>query len=110
MEEEEVQGARELARVLEAECRALFENYRAMRPAVLSACADLAAWARRSIASRPRHRFLAVGAVALPSAAMLLASRGRRGVERNGAPHPIRRSDVRNSRPIPEVRHALDVR
>jgi CHAD domain-containing protein len=110
MEEEEVQGARELARVLEAECRALFENYRAMRPAVLSACADLAAWARRSIASRPRHRFLAVGAVALPSAAMLLASQARRAVGHTVAPHPIGRSDVRDSRAIPEVRHALDVR
>ena len=110
MEEEEVHGARELARALEAECRALFENYRAMRPAVLSACSDLAAWAQPSIASRPRHRLLAIGAVALPSAAMLLASRARRGVEHNVAPHPIGRSDVRDSRAIREVRHALDVR
>jgi len=110
MEEEEVQGARELARVLEAESRALFENYRAMRPAVLSACADLALWAQRSSASRPRRRLLAVGAVALPSAAMLLASRARRAVGHTVAPHPIGRSDVRDSRAIPEVRHALDVR
>jgi CHAD domain-containing protein len=110
MEEEEVHGARELARVLAAECRALFENYRAMRPAVLSACADLAAWAQRSRASRPGHRLLAVGVVALPSAAMLLASRARRGVEPDAAPHPIDGSDVRDSRATPEVRHAPDVR
>jgi len=110
MEEEEVQGARELARVLEAESRALFENYRAMRPAVQSACADLALWAQRSSASRPRRRLLAVGAVALPSAAMLLASQARRAVGHTVAPHPIGRSDVRDSRAIPEVRHALDVR
>jgi CHAD domain-containing protein len=109
-EEEEVHGARELARVLEAECRALFENYRAMRPAVLSACAELAAWAHRSIASRPRHRLLAAGAVALPSAAMLLASRARRAVEHTVATPPIDRSDVSDSRAIPEARHARDVR
>jgi CHAD domain-containing protein len=110
MEEEEVQGARELARVLEAECRALFENYRAMRPAVLSACADLAAWAQRSIASRPLRRLVAVGAIALPPAAMLLAHRARRANERHVAPHASARSDPGDSSAIPEVRHALDVR
>jgi CHAD domain-containing protein len=103
MEEEEVPGGRELARVLEAECRAIFESYRPTRPAVLSACADLTAWAQRPAASRPRQRFLVVGAVALPSAAMLLA-------EPRIAPRATSRSDPNDAVPIPQVRHARDAR
>jgi CHAD domain-containing protein len=111
MDEEDVHGARELARALEAECRSLFESYRAMRPAVLSACADLTAWAQRSVESRPRQRLLVVGAVALPSAAILLASRARRAVERSAAPgRAVSRSDQGVRRAIPEARRALDVR
>jgi CHAD domain-containing protein len=77
-EEEDLPGARELARVLEAECRSIFESYRAMRSAVLTACADLTAWSQRSPRRHSHPRLLAFGAVALPSAAVLLASRVRR--------------------------------
>jgi CHAD domain-containing protein len=110
MEEEDVQGARELARTLEAECRSLFESYRAMRPAVLSACADLTTWAQRSAESRPRQRLLVLGAVALPSAAIFLATRGWRAAERRAAPRVVPRSDQGVPRAIPEARRALDVR
>jgi CHAD domain-containing protein len=110
MEDEDIHGARELARVLEAECRSIFESYRAMRPAVLSACADLRAWAERSAASRPRPRLLVVGALAVPSAAILLASRARRAVERTAAPRASSRSEQGAPRAIQEVRRALDAR
>ena len=109
MEEEEVHGARDLARVLEAECRSLFETYRAMRPGVLLACANLTMWAQ-PIESRSRQRLLALGAVALPSAAVLIARRARRVSERKVAPRGISRSDLSEPRPIPEARRALDVR
>jgi CHAD domain-containing protein len=75
--DEDVPAARTLAGVLEAETRSLFEEYRAMRPDVLAACADLGAWARRH-GPHSRPRLLLVGAVALPSAAVLLATRARR--------------------------------
>jgi CHAD domain-containing protein len=76
-EDEDIPAARELTRVLEAESRTIFETYRAMRPALLAVCADLAAWSRRG-AGHARARLLLVGAVAVPSAAVLLASRARR--------------------------------
>lgn len=110
MEEDDVQGARELARTLEAECRSIFESYRAMRPAVLSACADLRVWAERSAPSRPRSRLLVVGAVAVPSAAILLASRARRAVERSAAPRATSQSEQSGPRAIQEARRALDGR
>ena len=91
MDEEEVHGARELARTLEAECRSIFESYRTTRPAVLAACADLRAWAARPAESRPR--FLVVGAVAIPSA-LLWANRARRGLGRNAAPPAVSRSGL----------------
>lgn len=75
--EEEVPAARALAGVLEAETRSLFETYRAMRPAVLAACAELVVWSRHATAPA-RPRLLLVGAVALPSAAVLFATRARR--------------------------------
>ena len=77
-EEDDVPGARDLARVLEAESRTLFEEYCALRPVVADACDSLEAWARRAAAPRPGARLLLVGAVALPSAAVFLASRARR--------------------------------
>ena len=67
----------ELATVLEAETRSLFERYRAMRPAILEACSELRTWSQTA-APRPRSRLLLMGAVALPSAAVLLVSRARR--------------------------------
>jgi len=76
-EDEDIPAARELARVLEAESRAIFETYRAMRPALLAVCSDLTAWSRPAV-SPARPRLLLVGAVALPSAAVLLVSRARR--------------------------------
>ncbi len=78
MEEEDLPGARELARVLEAECRSIFEDYRTMRSAVLRACADLTAWSQRPVERLSHPRLLAFGAIALPSAAVLLATRARR--------------------------------
>jgi CHAD domain-containing protein len=110
MEEEDVQGARELARTLEAECRSIFESYRAMRPAVLAACADLRGWAARSPASLPRPRLLVFGVVALPSAALLFAGRARRAVERTAAPPAVSRSGPGRVPAIPEARRARDVR
>ena len=107
MEEEEVHGARELARTLEAECRSIFESYRAMRPAVLAACADLRVWAARPAGSRPRPRLLVLGAVAVPSAALLIARRARRAIERNAAPPVVSRS---GPSAIPEARRARDGR
>jgi len=109
MEEEEVHGARELARTLEAECRSMFESYRAMRPAALAACADLRVWAARPAKLRPR--LLVVGAVAVPSAALLLASRARRTLERNAAP-PIASRSGPSAAPeaIPEARRARGAR
>ena len=107
-EEEEVQGARELARTLEAECRSIFESYRPMRAAVLAACADLRVWAARPAESR--QRLLVVGAVALPSAALLLASRARRAIERNAAAVVSRSGPTAAPRPIPEARRARDAR
>ena len=77
-EEEDVPAARELARVLEAECRSIFEAYRVMRPAVLSACADLRAWSQRAVRPHHHRRVLLFGAVALPSAAAVIARRLRR--------------------------------
>jgi CHAD domain-containing protein len=77
-EEEDVPAAPELARVLEAECRSIFEAYRTMRPAILSAAADLRAWSRRSVRPPHHRRVLLFSAVALPSAAAVLASRVRR--------------------------------
>jgi CHAD domain-containing protein len=110
MEEEDIHGAPELVRVLEAECRSFFESYRAMRPAALSACADLKAWAQRSVESRPRQRLLLVGVVALPSVAVLLASRARRAAVHKPAPRVVSRSEPNVPRVIPEARRALDVR
>jgi hypothetical protein len=110
MEEEDVHGARELARTLEAECRAIFESYRAMRAAVLSACADVRVWAERPAGLRPRPRLLVIGAVAVPSAALLLASRARRAIEGNAAPRGVSRSDQSAPRAIPEARRARDAR
>ena len=111
MEEEDVHGARELARTLEAECRSIFESYRAMRPAVLSACADLRVWSARPAKSRPRPRLLVVGAVAVPSVALLFASRARRAIERNAAPPVVSRSGPTVApRAIPEARRARDAR
>jgi hypothetical protein len=69
-------AARELAGVLEAECRSCFAGYREMRPAVLAACADLTAWSQQRVRRRPS--LLMAGAVALPSAALLLVNRARR--------------------------------
>src|SRR4029450_9348016 len=88
MEEEDLPGARELARVLEAECRSIFENYRAMRSGVLTACADLTAWSQRSRGRHTHPRLLAFGPLALPSAAVLLASRARRAGVARPAPAP----------------------
>ena len=48
--DEDIPAARELERVLEAETRAIFETYRAMRPALLAVCTDLAAWSRPGVA------------------------------------------------------------
>jgi CHAD domain-containing protein len=76
-EDEDVPAARELAMVLEAEIRSMFETYRPMRPALLAVCTELAAWSRQG-AGHARARLLLIGAVALPSAAVLLASRARR--------------------------------
>jgi CHAD domain-containing protein len=75
--DEDIPAARELERVLEAETRAIFETYRAMRPALLAVCTELAAWSRQGV-GHARARLLLVGAVALPSAAVLLATRARR--------------------------------
>ena len=63
--------------MLDAESRSIFESYRAMRPALLAVCTELAAWSRQAV-GRARARLLLVGAVALPSAAVLLVSRARR--------------------------------
>jgi CHAD domain-containing protein len=73
----EVPAARELAGVLEAECRSLFATYRELRPAVFTACADLTAWSRQRVPRR-HPALLIVGVVALPSAAVLLVKRARR--------------------------------
>jgi CHAD domain-containing protein len=76
-EDEDVPAARELAMVLEAEIRSIFETYPPMRPALLALCTELAAWSRQGV-GLARARLLLIGAVALPSAAVLLASRARR--------------------------------
>jgi CHAD domain-containing protein len=76
-EDEDIPAARELARVLEAESRSIFETYRAMRPALLEVCTALAAWSRQGV-GHAHAGLLLIGAVALPSAAVLLASRRRR--------------------------------
>jgi CHAD domain-containing protein len=76
-EDEDIPAARELARVLDAECRSIFESYRAMRPALLAVCTKLKAWSSQGV-GHARVRLLLVGAVAVPSAAVLLASRARR--------------------------------
>jgi CHAD domain-containing protein len=111
MEEEEVHGARELARTLEAECRSIFESYRAIRPAVFAACADLKGWAARPAEFRPRPRLLVVGAVAVPSAALLIASRARRAIERHAAPSSVSRSGpAAAATVIPEARRARGAR
>jgi CHAD domain-containing protein len=77
-EDDGVPGARDLARVLEAESRALFESYRGLRPAVAAVCDSLEEWSQR-VGSRPAaSRLFVVGAIALPSAALIVAGRARR--------------------------------
>ncbi len=76
-DDRDVPAARELAGVLEAESRSRFATYREMRPAVLTACADLTAWSRQR-APRRHPGLLMVSAVALPSAVVLLVNRARR--------------------------------
>lgn len=76
-EDEDIPAARKLASVLDGESRSIFESYRAMRRSLLAACSELAAWSRQGL-GHARGRLLLVGAVALPSAAVLLASRARR--------------------------------
>ena len=77
--EEEIPSAGTLARVLEAECRAIFETYRGVRAEVLATCDALTAWAHAAAGGHGRRRALAVGAMALPPAALLVfASRARR--------------------------------
>ena len=75
---DDIPAARELAQILEAESRALFDEYREMRSAVAGACEKLEAWSRRVSEPRRVPRLLVVSAVALPSAAIYLASRARR--------------------------------
>ena len=72
-------GADALADVLTAECLALFDQYRARRPEVRAICDALLEWARPPKSTGATSRMLKVGAVALPSAAVvLLANRSHR--------------------------------
>jgi CHAD domain-containing protein len=65
--------------VLEAESHALFKQYAHERDALITTCRALLEWSKRHSAPTIRTRMLTVGALAVPSAAMvLLASRAHR--------------------------------
>jgi CHAD domain-containing protein len=67
-----------LGEALEAESRALFAEYRERRDALITVCQSLIEWSTRHSAHPVRTRMLAAGALAVPSAAVvLLASRAR---------------------------------
>lgn len=69
---ETIPGARELFAVLDAECRVRFEKYRALRSDLLETCTGLDGWSRSRRQTRLATRLLQVGAVAVPSAAVLM--------------------------------------
>jgi CHAD domain-containing protein len=74
----EVPAARALSAVLEAEVRDLFEKYRAARTELLATCTALTVSARAITRSSLPIRMLKAGAVAVPSAAILLMASRRR--------------------------------
>jgi CHAD domain-containing protein len=75
----DIPAARALGDVLEAEARLLFSRYAARRPQLTAVAEALAARFAARGARRPAANVLAIGALALPSAAMiLLAGRTRR--------------------------------
>jgi CHAD domain-containing protein len=66
-----------LQAVLEAECRALYREYLTARADIVGLCDALLQWSTADRAGRRRRRMLTIGAVALPSAALLLVQHGR---------------------------------
>jgi hypothetical protein len=69
-----------LVAMLEAECRTLFERYRAARAEIAELCGAILRWSASQRLSRRRRRVATIGALALPSAALLLAPRLSRRV------------------------------
>jgi hypothetical protein len=77
---ENIPSADALIRVLEAECRTLYEKFLARRDDVLRLCEVVRQWATSHRLSRRRGTMLTMGMVALPSAAaLILARQARRG-------------------------------
>jgi CHAD domain-containing protein len=66
-----------LQAVLEAECRALYQEYLTARVEIVGLCDALLQWSASDRARRRRRRMLTIGAVALPSAALLFVQRAK---------------------------------